>query len=263
MSEQAVFDGHALITGAGSGIGAAIALALAKSGMKLTLLGRRLAPLETTIKACQEAGSDLASLRAISCDVTDETSVVSAFAAASKNFGPVNVLVNCAGAAPTSPFHKLSATDWKRVIDLNLNGTFLCTAQVIKAMRELRRGRIINIASTASQRGYAYVSAYCAAKHGVLGLTRSLALETAGMDITVNAICPGYTDTDIIRDSVKLIVEKTGRSEADALKEFTKTNPQGRLIDPEEVAHTVLWLCADESRSITGQAISVSGGEVM
>ena len=195
--------------------------------------------------------------------MTDEDNVVSAFKAATEQSGPVDVLVNCAGAAPTAPFHKLSAIDWKRVIDLNLNGTFLCTAQVIGGMRERRSGRIITIASTASQRGYAYVSDYCAAKHGVLGLTRSLALETAGLGITVNAICPGYTDTDIIRDSVKNIADKTGRSEAEALEEFTRVNPQGRLIDPDEVAHTVLWLCADESRSITGQAISVSGGEVM
>ena len=263
MTEQAADKGHAVVTGAGSGIGAAIALALANSGMELTLLGRRLDALEATIKVCNDAGSDIAALRAISCDVTDEDSVVSAFEAATETLGPVDVLVNCAGAAPTAPFHKLSAVDWKRVIDLNLNGTFLCTAQVIRGMRERRCGRIINIASTASLRGYAYVSAYCAAKHGVLGLTRSLALETASLGITVNAICPGYTDTDIIRDSVKNIVETTGRSESDALKEFTKTNPQGRLIDPGEVAHTVLWLCADESRSITGQAISVSGGEVM
>ena len=263
MSEQAEHSGHAVVTGAGSGIGAAIALALANSGMKLTLLGRRLEALEATIEDCTGAGAEIASLRAISCDVTNENNVVSAFNAATEELGPVDVLVNCAGAAPTAPFHKLSAEEWRAVIDLNLNGTFLCTAQVISGMRERRSGRIINIASTASQRGYAYVSAYCAAKHGVLGLTRALALETAGLGITVNAICPGYTDTDIIRDSVKNIAEKTGRSEAEALTEFTKTNPQGRLIDPEEVAHTVLWLCAEESRSITGQAISVSGGEVM
>ena len=164
---------------------------------------------------------------------------------------------------PPAPFHKLSVEDWRAVMSLNLDAVFHCSQQVLGDMRERRWGRIVNVASTAAQRGYAYVSAYCAAKHGVLGLTRALALETATHGITVNAVCPGYTDTDIIRAGIDNIVARTGRTEAEALRQFTDTNPQGRLIQPAEVAATVLWLCAEDSRSITGQAISVSGGEVM
>lgn len=246
-----------MVTGAGGGIGAAIVSALAGSGARVTLIGRRLAALEST------ARPELNKVQAISCDVVDEPSVQKAFKQAVSEFGPIEILVNCAGIAPTAPFHRLSAPEWNDVIAVNLNGVFHCTKQVINPMREEKFGRIINIASTASLKGYLYVSAYCAAKHAVLGLTRSLALETARHGITVNAICPGYTDTDIIRTSITNIAQKTGRSEAEAHQEFTKTNPQGRLIDPEEVAATVLWLCADNSASITGQAISLSGGEVM
>ena len=214
---------HALVTGAGSGIGALIATHLAHAGYSLSLLGRRMQPLEQT--GAQINGTPS---QAISCDVAQEVDVARAFAQASAAFGPVEVLVNCAGS-----------------------------------MREQQNGRIINIASTAALKGYAYVSAYCAAKHGVLGLTRALALETAKLGITVNAICPGYTDTEIIRGSVAQIVEKTGRSEEQALAQFTNTNPQGRLIQPDEIASTVLWLCSEAARSVTGQAISISGGETM
>ena len=247
---------HAVITGGGSGIGAAIAATLAAEGYQLTLLGRRLQPL-------QVVAAQLPDCQAVSCDVTDAESVAAAFALARDQFGAVDVLVNCAGAAPTSPFHKLDYASWRAVFNLNVDGVFHCTQAVIGEMRSRNTGRIVNIASTAAQRGYAYVAAYSAAKHAVLGLTRSLALELASYAVTVNAVCPGYTDTDIIRDAVANIVAKTGRSEAQALATFTATNPQQRLIQPDEVAATVSWLCSDSSRSITGQAISVSGGEVM
>jgi NAD(P)-dependent dehydrogenase (short-subunit alcohol dehydrogenase family) len=248
---------HALVTGAGSGIGASIAHTLARQGMAVSLLGRREGALAHTRAGL---GADARSA-AITCDVTDGDSVAAAFASARGALGEIDILVNCAGAAPTRPFHKLDAAAWRAVMAVNLDGVFHCTAQVVPAMRERGTGRIVNIASTASLKGYAYVSAYCAAKHGVLGLTRALALELAQKGVTVNAVCPGYTDTDIIRDAVANIVQKTGRSEAEALAEFTRVNPQGRLIDPQEVADTVSWLCSDAARSITGQAIALCGGE--
>ncbi|MEM8560988.1 MAG: SDR family NAD(P)-dependent oxidoreductase [Pseudomonadota bacterium] len=251
-----MIERHALITGGGTGIGAAIARALACEGCRLTLVGRKPEPLRTLAEELPRA-------QAISADVTRHESVTQAFDEARSAFGPVDVLVNNAGAAPTAPFHKLDSNSWRQVMAVNLDGVFNCTHATIDSMLEAGWGRIVNIASTAALRGYAYVSAYSAAKHGVLGLTRSLALETAKKGITVNAICPGYADTDIIRNSVAQIIEKTGRSEAEALASFTDSNPQGRLIQPQEVADTVVWLCGDGARSVTGSAISVSGGEVM
>ncbi|MEQ8514844.1 MAG: SDR family NAD(P)-dependent oxidoreductase, partial [Chromatocurvus sp.] len=227
---------HALITGAGSGIGAAIAIALASQGYRVSLLGRRLEALESTAR---EIGED-ARCQLLGCDVTDGEAVAAAFDTAAAGSGDIDVLVNCAGAAPASPFHKLSAAAWQQVLDVNLNGVFHCCSAVVPGMRSRGAGRIVNVASTASLKGYAYVSAYCAAKHGVLGLTRALALELASHGVTVNAICPGYSDTAIIHDAVAAIVDKTGRAEADALKTFTDANPQGRLIDPVEVADAVV-----------------------
>jgi len=250
---------HAVITGGGSGIGAVIAKELLNSGAKVSVMGRRLDVLES----CREQLGNLSNSQAVSCDVSDANSVSQAFEKACSTFGPVSILVNCAGAAPTQAFHKLTAEDWRQVMAVNLDGVFNCTSAVIGDMRSAKAGRIINIASTAALKGYAYVSAYCAAKHGVVGLTKALALETAALGVTVNAVCPGYTDTDIIRNAVANIVDKTGRSEADALSTFTSVNPQQRLIEPSEVAATVLWLCADSSAGITGQSISVSAGEVM
>ena len=246
---------HAVVTGAGSGIGASIAITLSKNDYRVTLMGRTEETLVETAGIIDSLDTEC-----IVVDVTDEQSVVAGFSVARERFGKVDVLVNNAGVAPTAPFHKLNSEIWNDVLDTNLNGVFFCTLQVIDDMRA-SAGTIINMASTASLTGYAYVSAYCAAKHGVLGLTRSLALETAKLDITVNAICPGYTETDMIREGIARIVQKTGRTEAEALAAFTKNNPQGRLIQPEEISETVLWLCSPGARSITGQAISISGGE--
>ena len=249
---------HALITGAGTGIGASIAATLATAGFSITLLGRRKDVLESAAAKLDTATENS---QCIVCDVGSESRVKQAFTQARSGLGDIQILVNCAGIAPTSPFHKLTGKQWNEVLNVNLNGVFYCTAAVIEQMRQSRYGRIINIASTASLRGYAYVSAYTAAKHGVLGLTRALALETAPLGITVNAVCPGYTDTEIIAQAVTNIMKVTGQSRQQAMANFTSTNPQGRLIDPEEVAATVLWLCSDSARSVNGQAISVCGGE--
>ena len=249
-------DKHAVVTGGGTGIGAAVAEALAADGVRLTLMGRRLQPLETKAATLKNAQS-------VCCDVTDSENVAAAFEQARTEFGPIEILVNNAGAADTAPFHKMDNQHWRRMLAVNLDGVFNCTQSVYAEMRKHGWGRIVNVASTAAVKGYAYVSAYCAAKHGVLGLTRSMALEAARTGVTVNAVCPGYTDTDIVRDAVKNIVDKTGRSEGEALAQLTHNNPQGRLIQPAEVADAVVWLCRPESASITGQAIVVAGGEIM
>lgn len=253
-------DGHhALVTGAATGIGAAIALALASQGASVTLAGRRSAALEAT------AGRLLTGSRRaiVALDVSDEAAVARGFAQAREALGPVSILVNNAGQATSAPIGKTSLELWRRMLEVNLTGTFLCTREALPDMLAAGRGRVVNIASTAGQRGYAYVSAYAAAKHGVIGLTRSLALELARKGITVNAICPGYTETEILRESIANVVAKTGRTEEAARAEFTRTNPQGRLVQPDEVAATVLWLCGESAASITGQSISIAGGEVM
>jgi 3-hydroxybutyrate dehydrogenase len=258
MSPRAAgaLDGrHAVVTGAGRGIGAAIATALAAEGAQVTLLGRNEAQLK-------EKCETLLVAQAICCDVTDEAAVGAAFAEARRVFGPVAVLVNNAGAAESAPFVRTSLELLRRMLDVNLIGIFLCSRAALPDMLDAGSGRIVNIASIAGLKGAAYVSAYCAAKHAAIGLTRALALETATKGITVNAVCPSYADTDMARRAIANIVAKTGRSAADAEMELVRKNPQGRLIRPEEVAATVLWLCAPGSEAITGQAIAIAGGEV-
>jgi NAD(P)-dependent dehydrogenase (short-subunit alcohol dehydrogenase family) len=195
-------------------------------------------------------------------DVTDATSVQAAFEKAREHFGPVHILINNAGQAASAKFTDTDEALWNRIMAVNVNGTYLCTRQAVPDMLQVGYGRIVNVASIAGLRGGAYISAYVASKHAVIGLTRSLALEFATKNITVNAVCPGYTDTDIVRDAIANIMRKTGRSEADALASLVATNPQRRLITPEEVAHSVLWLCGPGAESITGQSIVVAGGEV-
>lgn len=249
---------HALVTGAARGIGAEIARRLVAEGARVTLLGRSLQSLAPLKDELGDAA------QAVAADVAEADAVAAAFAQARTTFGPLQILVNNAGQAQSAPFAKTTSALWQQMLAVNLTGTFTCCQAALPDLLAAGpRGRIINIASTAAQRGYAYVSAYVAAKHGVLGLTRSLALELAKSGVTVNAVCPGYTETDILRDSLAQVMAKTGRSEAQARADFVAGNPQQRFVQPGEVADAVAWLCGDGAGSINGQAISVSGGEVM
>ena len=250
-----------LVTGATRGIGAAIAQALAGAGWHVTLAGRSRAALEevrVTLPVTEGLTHDCVEL-----DVTDAASVARAFTEVHARGGALQALVNNAGAVETGPLARLAHETWDRMLAVNLTGVFLCTQAALPPMLAARAGRIVNIASSAGQKGYAYCTAYAAAKHGVLGMTRSLALEVAAQGLSVNAVCPGYTDTAIVRDGVARIVAATGRSEADAMSTFSQSSPLQRLVRPDEVAATVRWLCTDAPAAFTGQAMSVSGGEVM
>ena len=242
---------HAVVTGGSRGIGAAIARALGERGAKVTIMSRSVA-------------NDLdAEVTAITCDVTDAASISNAFAQATKLNGMIDVLVNNAGAAEGAPFAKMTRDIWVRMISVNLTSTYACCAEVIPAMLTAKKGRIINIASTAGLRGYKTMTAYCAAKHGVVGLTRALALETAKHGITVNAVCPGYTDTDLTDGSVAHLAAVFKVTEDDARAMLVRTIPRGSLITPAEVASAVSWLCAPEASAVTGIALPIAGGEVV
>jgi len=247
----------AVVTGAGKGIGAAIAAALAREGAGVALIGRDAARLE---KQAAELSADTLIAPA---DITDQESVRQAFAKIRARFPRIDILVNNAGQAESAPLARTDLALWNRMLAVNLTGTYLCTHEVLPAMLKQDYGRIVNVASTAGLVGYAYVSAYCAAKHGVIGLTRALALEAAKTAVTVNAVCPGYTETDMVRSTVANIMAKTGKSDAEARAALTVHNPQGRLVQPEEVANAVLWLCLPGSGAVTGQALPIAGGEVM
>ena len=256
---------HALVTGAGSGIGAAIARALAKAGCNVTLSGRSTERLQQQVRHLHDQiGAFPHSIAPL--DVAAPESVQAAVRHAVERFGPVHILVNNAGQAESQPFAKTDAVLWQTMLDVNLSGTFHVTQAVLPGMLDAARagtpGRIINVASTAGLKAYAYVSAYVAAKHGVIGLTKVLAIELAAKGITVNAVCPGYTETDIVHTAVQNIVAKTGQTPDEARQALSARNPQKRLVQPHEVAQAVMWLCAEGSNAMNGQAIAIDGGEL-
>jgi NAD(P)-dependent dehydrogenase (short-subunit alcohol dehydrogenase family) len=250
---------HALVTGGSRGIGAAIAGALVGAGFRVTVTGRDATALAEV--ASRLGGSQRC--RAVTMEVADGADVERAMAVAREGFGPIAVLVNNAGQAESAPFARTNTGLFERMLAVNLGGVFHCTQAALPDMLAVGWGRVVNVASTAGLVGYAYVSAYCAAKHGVIGLTRSLALEFAAKNITFNAVCPGYTDTDIVARAAANIAAQTGRDETQARADLAKGNPMKRLVTPDEVADSVLWLCGEGAASINGQSIAIAGGEVM
>jgi len=234
---------RALVTGGGSGIGRACAAALAAAGAEVTVLGRREAPLRAVVEAGEAAHLLVADISALPA------------------LPPQDILVNAAGIAPSAPFLKSEPALWEEVLRVNLLGAVAVTRALLPGMLAAGWGRVVHIASTAALRGYPYVSAYVASKHALLGLVRALALEVAKSGVTVNAVCPGFTDTDIVAGAIATITAKTGRSAEAALAELTRHNPQGRLVKPAEVAAAVLFLCGEGAAAVNGQAIAVDGGE--
>lgn len=246
-----------VVTGGGRGIGAAVVRTLAGAGASVMIAARTEDEIESTAAGLRAEGLDV---HAAPCDVADPDSVGRLVAAANERLGEVDILVNSAGVAFSAPLRRTTLEDWERIFAVNVTGTFLCTRAFLPGMVERGWGRVVNIASVAGLAGAKYISAYAASKHAVVGFTRSLAEEAAAGGVTVNAVCPGYVDTPMTRASVAHIAETTGRSAEEARAAILATSPQHRLIEPEEVARTVAWLCEEGARGINGQAIVIDGG---
>jgi NAD(P)-dependent dehydrogenase (short-subunit alcohol dehydrogenase family) len=243
------------VTGGGRGVGRAIALRFARDGFAVAAAGRSEGPVRAVADEISALGGETLPL---ACDVTEREAVASAVKAAEDRLGPIDVLINNAGVADSSPFVTMDDELWDRMLAVNLTGTYLCMRAVLPGMFQRRRGRVINIASIAGKVGYAYTAAYCASKHAVLGLTRAVALEAASRHVTVNAICPGWLDTDMTARSIARIVERTGRSAADARAALERMNPNGRLIAPDDVAAVAAFLASPDAQGINGEALDVS-----
>jgi 3-hydroxybutyrate dehydrogenase len=246
---------HALVTGGGRGIGRAVAAALTRAGATVTVIGRTEGPLREAVEAGDAAGCGIA-------DVTDAAEINRQVAVAEAARGPIAILINNAGSVESGPFSKTDASIFRTMWNVHLMGAVHASQAVLPGMIERGFGRVVNVASTAGLKGYAYVTAYCAAKHALVGLTRALAAETARRGVTVNAVCPGYTDTDLVRDSIARVAAKSGRPQTDVLAEYQKDAPIGRLIRPEEVAAAVLYLCSPGADAVTGTTLAVAGGEL-
>ena len=248
---------HAIVTGGSRGIGAAVAFELAGLGANVTIMGRDQTRLDDHAEYVAKAhGVEVA---AVQCDVSDEASVAEAFRVARETFGVPYVLVNNAGQAEGGPFTATSLTLWNQLLAVNLTGTFLCMQQVVPAMIEAKAGRIVNMASVSGLVAAQQLSAYTASKHGVIGLTKVVALETAKHGVTVNAVCPGYVDTEMAQRAVQNLVN-AGRTEEEAHKMIVRTIPRGTLITPEEVASAVAWLCSPGASGVSGETLKVAGG---
>lgn len=258
---QKTTSGHAVVTGGNKGIGFAIAQKLAGLGYTLTLIARNKEALSQAKQQLENEHS--CKVHCAVADLTKENELSQAFESARTQNGTIHILINNAGVAGSQPFLKLDLATWHNILNVNLTSAFLCCQNVLPDMVKQKSGRIISVASTAGVSGYPYVAAYCAAKHGLVGLTRSLALEVAKDGITVNAVCPGFTETELLTRAIQDVSKKTGRTEQEIKAQYLKNNPQERFVQPHEVASTVAWLCMPEQSAITGQAIVVSGGEVL